>query len=258
MVAYSFKRRFVRPVWTGDKPHTIRADRRRHALPGEMVSLYYAQRTSQCRLIMRAPCTSVSPITIERGIRPSITVGGETLPAGALDAFARSDGFQDLADMLAFWDEEHPEVSTFSGWIIKWDPSQAVDRLVDLTWLESGPTTNVTPEWIVRTISRLRCDLTDEKRCQGDIAAGLTTDGIAFEREKVLGPGERPDFMIGGTAVEVKMNRAAPRQIFRQLERYAKHESVKAIVLVTNRAMGLPHAIGGKPAYYVSLGRAWL
>jgi hypothetical protein len=59
-------------------------------------------------------------------------------------------------------------------------------------------------------------------------------------------------------AVEIKLKRNQPRSILAQLARYAAHDAVRALVLVTNRAMGLPKVMNGKPVYYVSLGRAWL
>jgi argininosuccinate synthase len=77
-------------------------------------------------------------------------------------------------------------------------------------------------------------------------------------REHRLATGDIIDFFVDGVAVEVKLKRNQPPSILFQLKRYARHESVTSLVLVTNRAMGLPREINGKPAYYVSLGRAWL
>ncbi|MEJ0016825.1 MAG: ASCH domain-containing protein [Acetobacteraceae bacterium] len=45
MVAYSFKRDFAAPILAGIKRQTIRADRRRHARPGEVLQLYTGMRT---------------------------------------------------------------------------------------------------------------------------------------------------------------------------------------------------------------------
>lgn len=39
MVAYSFRKRFGPPILAGTKAQTIRADRKRHARPGEEVQL---------------------------------------------------------------------------------------------------------------------------------------------------------------------------------------------------------------------------
>jgi len=112
---------------------------------------------------------------------------------------------------------------------------------------------------VVSAIRAARCDLSDEKRTQADIRDALTAAGIPFEREFRLGAGDIVDFLAyGSIAVEVKLKGAAKRSIFKQLKRYAAHDAVRAVVLVTNLSMGLPAEIAGKPAYYVSLGRAWL
>jgi hypothetical protein len=117
---------------------------------------------------------------------------------------------------------------------------------------------DIGPQEIVRVLGALRVELSHEKSTQAQIADGLTQAGIAFEREHRLSDRDVVDFLIGGTAVEVKLRRARPAEIFKQLRRYARHDRVSALVLATNRPMGLPGAIEGKPAYYVSLGRAWL
>lgn len=107
-------------------------------------------------------------------------------------------------------------------------------------------------------MKRARLDLSDEKRTQNDLAELFSSQGVEFKREVRLGPGEIVDFMVADIAIEVKMNRARKKSIFRQLERYAKSPDVAVLVLVTNIGMGLPEFIGGKPVYYISLGSAWL
>lgn len=137
MTAYSFKRRFVLPIQVGlglvDRPeitpkqHTIRADRKRHARPGEEVQLYTAMRTKQCELIGRARCTTVEPIEMHfRERRRSDWVRSSTL--GKIDRpenlrrFAQSDGFEDWERLREFWREEHPGIDDFVGVIIFWEP----------------------------------------------------------------------------------------------------------------------------------------
>lgn len=107
-------------------------------------------------------------------------------------------------------------------------------------------------------ISATRMDLSDEKRTQCDLEAMFTAQGIPFERECRLSAGDIPDFLIDGIAVEVKLRGARKKDVYRQLERYARHDRVKAIMLVTNLTMGLPGTLEGKPVYFVALGRAWL
>lgn len=110
---------------------------------------------------------------------------------------------------------------------------------------------------IAASIQSRRHDLSTEAAAQASLARGFASDGIAAERETWLGPGERPDFIIGGVAIEVKVKGAAMK-IFRQLERYATHERVTGLILVTSKSMGAPALIGGKPCLVVSLGKAWL
>lgn len=133
MVAYSFKKRFAPPIIAGLHPgplvagmkrQTIRADRKRHARPGEELQLYTGMRTTSCKLLGRAACTSVLPIRLLLGSSPVVEIGGEPAitDAGGLDLFARFDGFADWPDLCAFWAAEHAEVSEFSGVLIRWEP----------------------------------------------------------------------------------------------------------------------------------------
>lgn len=84
MPAYSYKRRFVAPIWVGlglpikpviglviaagveirPKRQTIRADRARHARPGEIVQHYCGMRTKSCFKIGEGRCTFASPIKL--------------------------------------------------------------------------------------------------------------------------------------------------------------------------------------------------
>ena len=112
---------------------------------------------------------------------------------------------------------------------------------------------------VASILRALRCDLSDEKRTQAEIGMALSSAGISHEREVILSPGERIDFLAeGGIGIEVKLKRNRRVAVAMQLARYAAIEQIAALILVTNLSMGLPASIGGKPAYYVSLGRAWL
>lgn len=128
MVAYSFKTRFAAPILAGTKRQTIRADRKRHARPGEELQLYTGMRTKHCKLIGRAACVGVYPITIgldapligETHIQIRRGDLTESFWGGSLDGFARWDGFKDWADMRAFWKAEHPGADKFQGMLITW------------------------------------------------------------------------------------------------------------------------------------------
>lgn len=135
MVAYSFNKRFVEPIASGHpatgivKRQTIRAPRKRHARPGELLQLYQGMRTKHCRkIIADQVCTAVRPVRlwIARGY-VRFDDGGEAFGITAmLDDFARADGFLHWADLQAFWQTEHeqatdPEIS-FAGVVISWEP----------------------------------------------------------------------------------------------------------------------------------------
>lgn len=118
---------------------------------------------------------------------------------------------------------------------------------------------STTAELICRVIASARYDLSNEKGTQSDMHKLLVSYfGDQVRREHRLGDGDIPDFMIGDVVVEVKIKGAVKRSVFRQLERYAAYPDVKAVVLASSLAMGLPDTINGKPAWFVSLGRGWL
>lgn len=124
MVAYSFKKQFVVPILSRTKGGTIRADRKRHARPGEVIQIYTGMRTKQCRMITELECRSAEPICL-RFDKPEVFAAGRVLRSSrALDAFAVFDGFESFEQMRAFWSET-PSVmnlGAFSGWHICWLP----------------------------------------------------------------------------------------------------------------------------------------
>lgn len=136
MVAYSFQRRFAEPIATGHpatgivKRQTIRAPRRRHARPGELLQLYQGMRTKSCRkIIADQVCTSVRPVRlwIARGYVRFEDSGEAFGITGMLDDFARQDGFLHWADLQAFWQAAHPQAAdskmSFEGVLIRWEPA---------------------------------------------------------------------------------------------------------------------------------------
>lgn len=116
---------------------------------------------------------------------------------------------------------------------------------------------SISPEQIIKELSRWRYPLNHEKRTQELISSSLTNAGIEHQREVRLTPTDIVDFMVGDIAIEVKL-KGQRRAILKQCERYATHEAVQSLVLVTNAAMGFPPEIHGKPCYMMSLGKAWL
>lgn len=123
MVAYSFKKQFAPKILDGTKRGTIRAERKRHARPGEPLQLYTGMRTKACHLIARATCASIEPIYIRPELGGYVTLpfrGEKISDRLALNDFARADGFEGWTDMIEFWLREHPNTETFSGVHITW------------------------------------------------------------------------------------------------------------------------------------------
>jgi hypothetical protein len=122
MVAYSFKPRFAEPILAGSKGGTIRANRKRHARPGEELQLYTGMRTRQCRLIARKQCVEVEPIELWLGA--DMVEFRNRIFRRNLDLFARFDGFSSWHELCDFWLYEHGD-ARFIGVHIRWLPLPA-------------------------------------------------------------------------------------------------------------------------------------
>lgn len=116
----------------------------------------------------------------------------------------------------------------------------------------------MTAEEIVMLLRTARLAASSEAALQASIGEVLTAAGVPHVAEHRLSAGSRIDYLaeqIIGIEAKVKYPK---RAIFRQLERYAAHEGISALILVTGTALGLPPLILGKPLFYVSIGRSSL
>jgi hypothetical protein len=114
---------------------------------------------------------------------------------------------------------------------------------------------------IAKLIALIRCsrlDLSNEKQAQADVEQILIKAEIPYEREVRLTDQDIIDFLIQGIGVELKLQGARKKEVYRQLCRYARHPRVDTLLLASNLSMGLPASIEGKDAYFVKLGEAWL
>lgn len=111
-----------------------------------------------------------------------------------------------------------------------------------------------------QAIEAYRYTFTDEKELQTALADALGRAGLVFQREVVLSPRDRVDFLLEpGVVVEVKID-GGLSDLTRQLYRYAQLERVQALVVVTSRArlVNVPGTMNGKPALVVELrGGCW-
>ncbi len=110
---------------------------------------------------------------------------------------------------------------------------------------------------VLKILYSHRFPLVQEKETQKAIEEKFTENNIEYSREHRLDDKNIPDFLIDGIAIEVKIKGNA-KQIYRQCERYCKFDAVKKLILVTNRSMGFPTDINGKPCYFINLGKSWL
>ncbi|MEG1347345.1 MAG: hypothetical protein RSD49_04770 [Hafnia sp.] len=111
---------------------------------------------------------------------------------------------------------------------------------------------------LIHIIHRSKVSLTDEKMTQVQIAEIFRENEIPYVRELRLSGDDIVDFLVDDNlVVEIKL-KGQKRAIYRQLKRYATHDQVHGIILLTGISMGLPEEIEGKPTYIGSLSRGWL
>lgn len=124
MVAYNFDARHVPAIESGAKTRTIRRlGGKRHARPGEPVSLYTGQRSPACRLIAVVVCVEALDVRLrvsDAGL-DRVEVSGRALAPEEVEPFAQADGFASADDMAAFWRQTHGEAARdFYGVMIRW------------------------------------------------------------------------------------------------------------------------------------------
>lgn len=105
-------------------------------------------------------------------------------------------------------------------------------------------------EEIARIIynARARLSFRTEAQLQQALEELFEAEELAAVSQPRLGSRDRPDFMIGGLVLELKRDGNAAA-LERQLARYASHDEVTALLVVTNRArhQSVSREIGGKP-----------
>lgn len=95
----------------------------------------------------------------------------------------------------------------------------------------------------------------DEVDLHADMARVLDEHGIGHRREVRLGDAGRIDFLTDtGVGIEVKVAGSLPA-VTRQMTRYAHHDDVTALVLVTTiaRHHTIPRELAGVPVALYSL-----
>lgn len=104
-------------------------------------------------------------------------------------------------------------------------------------------------EQVAESLSDARLPCGTEAKLQEAIAAHLCSLGVVFNREHWLAESDRVDFLLpNGLAVEVKI-RGSANEVMHQLMRYAQHETVRELLLVTSKLTlaSVPSELNGKP-----------
>lgn len=102
---------------------------------------------------------------------------------------------------------------------------------------------------VVARLRRYRLQTVSEAAMQASVAAVLECARVSFEREVSLTKADRIDFLTAdGVGIELKID-GSENEVARQLIRYAEHERVRELLLVTTRSkhLSLPREVMGKP-----------
>lgn len=105
------------------------------------------------------------------------------------------------------------------------------------------------PVALSRLIKSYRYRHSNERDLQDGLVQVFEHGQLNYARECNLGEGDVIDFLIeGGIGVEVKVG-GGLSEVTRQLHRYAGHDLVKSLILVTSRGRldNLPGTLRGKP-----------
>lgn len=102
---------------------------------------------------------------------------------------------------------------------------------------------------LLHRLRSLRLPFTSEQVLQDAVWNELQTLGVDCQREHRFNATDRVDFFTAeGLAIELKID-GTRNTVLRQLIRYAEHDSVKALLLLTtcSRHLGMPSTLQGKP-----------
>lgn len=116
-----------------------------------------------------------------------------------------------------------------------------------------------TIEQVLAAVVHYRFRYADERELQDGLEQAFELAGLGLVREARLSAQERPDFLVGRIAVEVKV-KGDMRSLAAQVARYCRLSMVDGVVVVTSRVrhLRLPATIEGKPVAVVELASAGL
>lgn len=230
----NFREDLARKVMAGEKTVTRRlvSDNPRSPWWGERCSYRVGQDVAVCpgrckHAIGRAAVTAVS---LER-------LGNIT------DAEARAEGFAGRPAFVDAW-------AAING---RFDPMAIVWRVGLRAIAPVSVRKAATVADVVEVVRRHRFRHATENELQAGLAAALGAGGYRVVREARLSARDRIDLLVDTIGVEVKIA-GVPRDVDRQLLRYAQSARITGLVLVTNRARHRPPVeLNGKPVAIASL-----
>lgn len=97
-------------------------------------------------------------------------------------------------------------------------------------------------------------NFSSEIELQAGIEQLLISLSVSYQKEVILNPEDRIDFMVEKVGIEVKTD-GTTADVTRQLWRYAKQPTISELILVTTRSKHrvIESPINGKPLYIVHL-----
>lgn len=111
---------------------------------------------------------------------------------------------------------------------------------------------------IIQALSSIRAPLVlSEQSLHQTVQQALDGHGIAVKHEAQLADGCRIDLLAGDVGIEIKRSRPNAQRLIAQIERYMASPLISALVVVSERSVALPAAIGGKPVVGLALNRLW-
>jgi hypothetical protein len=119
----------------------------------------------------------------------------------------------------------------------------------------TGTGRSVTADVLAGLLRSARFRYSSEDDLQRGIVQFLEAMAVPFEREVVLAPASRIDFLVGGSiGIEVKIG-GSVADLGYQVLRYLQQERVASIIVVTTKAShrDLPPELEGKKIYIVHL-----
>lgn len=101
---------------------------------------------------------------------------------------------------------------------------------------------------LLTILQGFRFRFTTEDELQRGVAQALDRRKVPYLREHRLNAEDRPDFLIERIIVECKID-GSTQSLLRQVQRYAQHQEVDGIIVVTNRTRhrSVAGELNGKP-----------